>query len=60
MGLKKRKKNTHDIDQINNFIAAVTLPATLLKIADVIDNPWQIAADRSIKAGVGKVDSFYM
>ncbi|KAG2218017.1 hypothetical protein INT45_010814 [Circinella minor] len=34
------------------FFSAVTLPATLLKIADVIDNPWQIAADRSRKAGV--------
>ncbi|KAI9252863.1 hypothetical protein BDA99DRAFT_548304 [Phascolomyces articulosus] len=34
------------------FFSAVALPATLLKIADVIDNPWQIAADRSKKAGV--------
>ncbi|KAI9018711.1 hypothetical protein CLU79DRAFT_836988 [Phycomyces nitens] len=31
--------------------AAVALPATLLSIADVIDNPWQIATDRSRKAG---------
>ena len=58
MGLKGKKKLMVLIN--NNVIAAVTLPATLLKIADVIDNPWQIAADRSIKAGVGKVDSFYM
>ncbi|GAB5591731.1 hypothetical protein Unana1_06631 [Umbelopsis nana] len=36
------------------FFAAVALPATLLKAADVIDNPWQIASDRSIKAGIGK------
>lgn len=36
------------------IIAAVALPATLLKAADVIDNPWQIASDRSIKAGIGK------
>jgi len=35
--------------------AAVALPATLLKATDVIDNPWQIASDRSIKAGIGKV-----
>jgi hypothetical protein len=35
--------------------AAVALPATLLKVTDVIDNPWQIASDRSIKAGIGKV-----
>ncbi|KAI9489118.1 hypothetical protein BDB00DRAFT_845235 [Zychaea mexicana] len=34
------------------FFSAVALPATLLKIADVVDNPWQIAADRSRKAGV--------
>ncbi|KAL0080658.1 hypothetical protein J3Q64DRAFT_1705489 [Phycomyces blakesleeanus] len=32
--------------------AAVALPATLLSIADVIDNPWQIASDRSRKAGL--------
>jgi hypothetical protein len=35
------------------LIAAVALPATLLKAADVIDNPWQIATDRSMKAGLG-------
>jgi hypothetical protein len=32
------------------------LPATILKIADVIDNPWQMVVDRSKKAGVGKTD----
>lgn len=32
-------------------VAAVALPATLMKLADVLDNPWQIAADRSRKAG---------
>ncbi|KAI8394237.1 uncharacterized protein BYT42DRAFT_609968 [Radiomyces spectabilis] len=32
--------------------AAVSLPATLLKVSDVIDNPWQIVADRSAKAGI--------
>ncbi|KAJ2960190.1 hypothetical protein NQZ79_g4360 [Umbelopsis isabellina] len=37
------------------FFAAVALPATLLKAADVIDNPWQIAADRSMKAGLADV-----
>lgn len=38
------------------FFAAVALPATLLKAADVIDNPWQIAADRSMKAGLVLAD----
>lgn len=33
----------------------MALPATLLKAADVIDNPWQIASDRSIKAGIGNI-----
>ncbi|KAI9254675.1 hypothetical protein BY458DRAFT_480852 [Sporodiniella umbellata] len=36
--------------------AAVALPATILKVADVIDNPWQIAADRSKKAGLVLAD----
>jgi hypothetical protein len=35
--------------------AAVALPATILKVADVIDNPWQMAVDRSRKAGAGKI-----
>ena len=35
-------------------LAAVALPVTILKTADVIDNPWQIAVDRSKKAGVGR------
>ncbi|KAI9282443.1 hypothetical protein BC943DRAFT_328796 [Umbelopsis sp. AD052] len=38
------------------FFAAVALPATLLKVTDVIDNPWQIASDRSIKAGIVLAD----
>ncbi|KAM3579510.1 hypothetical protein VKS41_007967 [Umbelopsis sp. WA50703] len=38
------------------FFAAVALPATLLKAADVIDNPWQIATDRSMKAGLVLAD----
>ncbi|KAG2172780.1 hypothetical protein INT43_000127 [Umbelopsis isabellina] len=38
------------------FFAAVALPATILKAADVIDNPWQIAADRSMKAGLVLAD----
>ncbi|KAH8547661.1 hypothetical protein BGW37DRAFT_509743 [Umbelopsis sp. PMI_123] len=38
------------------FFAAVALPATLLKATDVIDNPWQIASDRSIKAGIVLAD----
>ncbi|KAL7310136.1 hypothetical protein PS15m_010931 [Mucor circinelloides] len=37
---------------LHAFFAAVALPATILKIADVIDNPWQMAVDRSKKAGV--------
>lgn len=41
------------------YVAAVALPATILKIADVIDNPWQMAVDRSKKAGVGKTDYVY-
>ncbi|KAG1461792.1 hypothetical protein G6F46_004664 [Rhizopus delemar] len=36
--------------------AAVALPATILKAADVIDNPWQIAVDRSKKAGLVLAD----
>ncbi|CAO3670862.1 unnamed protein product [Umbelopsis ramanniana] len=38
------------------FFAAVALPATLMKATDVIDNPWQIASDRSIKAGIVLAD----
>lgn len=38
---------------ISVTVAAVALPATLMKIADVVDNPWQIAVDRSHKAGIG-------
>ncbi|KAL1935010.1 hypothetical protein VTP01DRAFT_4150 [Rhizomucor pusillus] len=41
---------------LNAFFAAMALPATLLKIADVIDNPWLIAADRSRRAGVVLAD----
>lgn len=41
------------------MIAAVALPVTILKIADVIDNPWQMVVDRSRKAGVGKVVNLY-
>lgn len=37
------------------YKAAVALPATILKIADVIDNPWQMVVDRSRKAGTGKI-----
>ncbi|KAI8375199.1 hypothetical protein BD560DRAFT_488819 [Blakeslea trispora] len=33
------------------FFAAVTLPATILKMADVIDNPWQVVVNRSRIAG---------
>lgn len=40
-------------------VAAVALPATILKMADVIDNPWQIAVDRSRKAGAGKENRKY-
>jgi hypothetical protein len=36
------------------FFAAVALPAALLKVADIIDDPWQIAVDRSRKAGIGR------
>ncbi|KAI7866068.1 hypothetical protein BDF14DRAFT_1818331 [Spinellus fusiger] len=38
------------------FFAAMALPATLLTLADVIDNPWQIATDRSRKAGIVLAD----
>lgn len=39
----------------------MALPATLLKIADVIDNPWLIAADRSRRAGVGmSIFAYYL
>ena len=41
---------------LTSSVAAVALPATILKIADVIDNPWQMAVDRSKKAGVGKFE----
>ncbi|KAI9313459.1 hypothetical protein BX666DRAFT_2030248 [Dichotomocladium elegans] len=41
---------------LNAFFAALALPATLLKIADIIDNPWEIAADRSRKAGIVLAD----
>ncbi|ORZ19860.1 hypothetical protein BCR42DRAFT_459964 [Absidia repens] len=37
---------------LHAFFAAVALPATLLKVADVIDSPWQVAVDRSRKAGI--------
>lgn len=40
------------------FVAAVALPATLLKFADVIDNPWQMAVDRSKKAGAGNIMNY--
>ncbi|KAI8049136.1 uncharacterized protein B0P05DRAFT_575912 [Gilbertella persicaria] len=33
------------------FFAAVSLPATILKMADVIDNPWQVVTNRSRTAG---------
>ncbi|CAO3592728.1 unnamed protein product [Absidia cylindrospora] len=39
------------------FFAAVALPATLLKVADIIDDPWQIAVDRSRKAGIVLADT---
>ncbi|KAG0186944.1 hypothetical protein DFQ28_007085 [Apophysomyces sp. BC1034] len=38
------------------FFAAVALPAMLLKVADVIDNQWVIATDRSRKAGAVLAD----
>ncbi|KAI8973855.1 hypothetical protein BDB01DRAFT_807807 [Pilobolus umbonatus] len=38
------------------FFAAVALPVTILKMADVIDNPWQIVVDRSKKAGIVLAD----
>ncbi|CEG66634.1 hypothetical protein RMATCC62417_03177 [Rhizopus microsporus] len=41
---------------LHAFFAAVALPATILKMADVIDNPWQIAVDRSRKAGAVLAD----
>ncbi|KAG2197086.1 hypothetical protein INT46_003154 [Mucor plumbeus] len=41
---------------LHAFFAAVALPATILKIADVIDNPWQMVVDRSKKAGVVLAD----
>ncbi|KAJ8662910.1 hypothetical protein O0I10_001086 [Lichtheimia ornata] len=41
---------------LHAFFAAVALPATLMKIADVVDNPWQIAVDRSHKAGIVLAD----
>ncbi|KAG2200447.1 hypothetical protein INT47_011427 [Mucor saturninus] len=41
---------------LSAFFAAVVLPATLLKFADVIDNPWHLAVDRSKKAGVVLAD----
>ncbi|KAI7898976.1 uncharacterized protein BX663DRAFT_545973 [Cokeromyces recurvatus] len=41
---------------LHSFFAAVALPATILKIADVIDNPWQMAVDRSKKAGAVLAD----
>ncbi|KAI8337003.1 hypothetical protein BC941DRAFT_426338 [Chlamydoabsidia padenii] len=39
------------------FFAAVALPAALLKVADIIDDPWQIAVDRSKKAGIVLADT---
>ncbi|KAI8328991.1 hypothetical protein BC941DRAFT_363196 [Chlamydoabsidia padenii] len=42
---------------LHAFFAAVALPATLLKVADIIDDPWQIAVDRSKKAGIGTISS---
>ncbi|KAI8982208.1 hypothetical protein BDF20DRAFT_987148 [Mycotypha africana] len=36
---------------LHAVFAAVALPATVMKLADVIDNPWQMAVDRSKKAG---------
>ncbi|GAA5796783.1 hypothetical protein HPULCUR_002158 [Helicostylum pulchrum] len=41
---------------LHAFFAAVALPVTILKIADVIDNPWQMVVDRSRKAGVVLAD----
>ncbi|CAO3620127.1 unnamed protein product [Mucor hiemalis] len=41
---------------LSAFFAAVALPATILKVADVIDNPWQMAVDRSRKAGAVLAD----
>jgi hypothetical protein len=45
---------------LHAFFAAVALPATLLKVADVIDDPWQIAVDRSKKAGIGKTRKVFI
>lgn len=35
------------------FFSAIALPAALLKVSDIIDDPWQLAVDRSKKAGIG-------
>ncbi|ORX46800.1 DUF726-domain-containing protein [Hesseltinella vesiculosa] len=40
-----------------SFFAAIALPAALLKVADVIDDPWQLAVERSKKAGVVLADT---
>ena len=37
---------------LSAVLSAVVWPATILKITDVIDNPWSVAVSRSEKAGV--------
>ncbi|CAO3642179.1 unnamed protein product [Cunninghamella blakesleeana] len=39
------------------FFAAIALPAALLKVSDIIDDPWQLAVDRSKKAGIVLADT---
>ncbi|KAI9304203.1 hypothetical protein BJ944DRAFT_256404 [Cunninghamella echinulata] len=34
------------------FFTAIALPAALMKVSDIIDDPWQLAVDRSKKAGL--------
>ncbi|KAI8064223.1 hypothetical protein BC940DRAFT_321322 [Gongronella butleri] len=40
-----------------SFFAAIALPAALMKVADVIDDPWQLAVERSKKAGIVLADT---
>ncbi|CAO3637654.1 unnamed protein product [Cunninghamella echinulata] len=39
------------------FFAAIALPAALMKVSDIIDDPWQLAVDRSKKAGLVLADT---
>lgn len=36
---------------LGTLVAALTIPATILAAADIIDNKWAVAVDRSDKAG---------